>query len=776
MIAVTEAPTPEAILSAARRLYERGDAGFTDLDAATASGVLRSKRAYSKQVRTLWRLLESYEEVLTGLGVDYRGLVPPPLHSNGRTASTPSAGRPVALKLVETKEGRKVVVRTPFDKELIGVVQGLPSREWDKTGSRSGMPRTWLIPGNPVDIELAINRFGAVKDVALEIDPELRKIVEAGKQTYTESRAESSDFKVPTKLDLYPFQRAGVKWIDDHQGRAFIADSMGLGKTIQSLGWLALRPEKALPALVICPQIVRVHWYREIQHFTDFKPLLIAGKSIAPAFERAGLAVSREPKSGFDILIMNYDLLSVETRKTWLKQLLGHKPELEKYGAKHLALAGHQAVKLLQEAMEKYKEIEKRNRIARVLGEIEDLGKDARKEKAPEYKLVFVNGIPFEDFIGVGFKTLICDESQYVKEQGIQRTDATIAISEKVENAICLTGTPIDNRTRELWTQLKIVQPSLFPSFFDYGRRFCGAFKKNAGKDKKVWDFNGASNTTELEQILRSTVMIRRLKEDVLKELPPKTRTMIPFVIEGEDEEYKAKEERSWKKLRELRKEREEWKALMNTLSDEERKAFLAKHAEKAAKAARLSDLALAEIEEMKQEAVARKLPETVKFVLGLKETQGKILVFVAHHTTVDRLMAIFSGEGIKTSFIDSRVTGTERQAIVDSFQAGDLEILICGIRAASIGLTLTACHTVVFIELEWTPGKHSQAEDRVYRIGQSKPVTIYYLLLLGSIEEKIAKMIDAKREIANSVLGEGEKSVTEAGILDAVLDGLLED
>jgi SWI/SNF-related matrix-associated actin-dependent regulator 1 of chromatin subfamily A len=762
-------PTIDAILQAAEQLYAVGEEGFSNTDVVSVGAILKAKSKQSRQVWSLWTILRPYQEKLSGLGVIYEALVPPDFSVTGTVQSAVTIGARVGLKKVETKDGPMVAVSFEYDKHLVDVVKGLKSKRWDKES------KTWFVPFTPIDIEMAISTFRAEK-CPLDVDPALKVAVEDGKRSYEESRAHTADIVIHTKLELYPFQRAGVKWVDDHDGRALIADEMGLGKTPEALGYLVLRPEKALPALVICPSLVRVNWYREVLRFTDLKPLIIAGKTSAPAFKRAGLEVSGQPLAGYDITITNYDLLSVETPRIWLRQLLKKDKEIEKYAEKHLAWAGHQAKELLEKAMDKYKDIDSRNRISRVLDLIEKQGDRARKERAPEYKVVYVNGIPFEEFVKAGYKTLICDESHFVKDITAQRTVAALEISGTVKNSICLTGTPIDNRPKELWSQLQIVNRTIFPKFFDFGIRHCGAFQKPAAQGQMVWDFSGVSNIAELDKTLRSTIMIRRTKDQVLKELPPKTRTMIPFVVdEAADKVYRKEEAGALDRLRALRKERNDWKAVIDSLPEADRKSYVAKHAEKASRQAGLKDLAIGEIEKLKEAAVNAKFAECIEFILDLKETQGKILVFAVHHNTIDRLVAAFRAKGIKTDFIDGRVT-TTRQNVVDSFQEGDLEILVCGIRAASIGITLTASHTVVFVELDWTPGIHAQAEDRTYRIGQTKPVTVYYLLLLGSIEEKIAKMIDAKRAVVNSIMGEGDRTVQEAGILDAVLDELLDE
>lgn len=763
-------PTIDEILKAAQTLYEHVDGGFSDTDYATAGVILKTKKKQSRQIWSLWMILKPYAGKLHSFGLSYESLVPPDPFVKETINSSVTIGLTVALKKVDTQAGPRVSLSFPYDEQIVQVIKTLKSRSWDKEA------KTWLIPCTPVDIEMAIATLKA-ENCVIEADPELRAIMEQGKVSYKESRAHTAELVIPTKIPLYPFQNAGVKWADDHNGRVLIADEMGLGKTPEALGYLVLRPERALPALILCPSLIRVTWYRAVSKFTDLKPLLVVGKTAAPGFRKAGLDVSDSPLAGYDITITNYDLLAVETPKTWLRNLLSPKKDLEAYGEKHLAWAGMQAYEMLKNAMLKHKDIASRNKINRVIAQIEAQGARARKIRDPEYKIVFVNGVPFENFVKAGYKTLICDESHYVKDMSAQRTVAALEISATVQNSICLTGTPIDNRPKELWSQIQIVNKTVAPKFFDFGLRYCGAFQKPAAQGKMVWDFSGVSNIAELDKMLRSTIMIRRTKEQVLKELPPKTRSMIPFVVEdASDKIYRKEEAGAMARLREIRKERNDWKAVIDALPEADRKAYVAKHAEKAHRSAGLKDLAIDEIEKLKEAAVNAKFSECVEFTAGLQETQGKVLAFAVHHETIDRIVAAFREKGIKTDYVDGRVTGIARQNVLDAFQEGDLQILVCGIRAVSIGANLVACHTVVFIELDWTPGIHAQAEDRTHRIGQTMPVTVYYLLLLGSIEEKIAKMIDSKREVVNSILGEGDRTIQEAGILDAVLDDLLDE
>lgn len=837
-----------------------GEDGYSAVDCPSAKSVLGFEKPTDRQTRTLWAILGRYEKQLSNLGVDYTTLIPPPAPQSpqdgrvpvqiheGHEASLATSGKePKVVSLILGGKKEWVTVGFKFHPKLVAVIQKLANRKFDKEGKIGGSPKSWLIPLDPMSIDAAIAAFQAVgPEVVIEKSEEVREIIEQGKKSYVESRAESADITVPTKLELYPYQRAGVKGIDDRKGRALIADEMGLGKTPEVLGWLALRKEKALPALIVCKAMLKSNWVDETKKFTEFKCLILAGQNSVGQLSKFGYDVAEMPKPGYELTIVNYDLFGTESPKTWLKMLLNDdkeedlKKKLEKlesdkedkeakavkarikavqeereYAARELVSAGKQSLKLLEAAMKKYEGISSRNRIFEVLERIKG-DKNALGEDAPEYLRYFVNGRPLEEFMKPGWRTVIFDESHYVKETGAQRTTVALKLARDIPHAMCLTGTPVLNRPKDLWSQTQIVDPNLFPSFFSYGKEFCGAFQKpiatykclackgsgiqmddlgakprpansNANCEgckacggegkivKKAWVFTGVSNIDKLEKTLRSTIMIRRMKEQVQKELPKKTRIMKPFVIDEKNERaYRKGTLAPIERLAKLKKERDEWKAFLETMTEDDRKKFIAAHAEKATRAHRLSGLILDDIEKIKQEAVDCRFDESLSFILDAHEQEGKILVFASHHSTVDRLLAALGSEGIRVAAIDGRVDAGKRVEIKRAFQEGDLEILICGIRAAAEGLTLTAAHIVIMMEMDWHPGIHAQAEDRVHRIGQSMPVTIYYLLAMGTVEEKIAKMVDAKREMMNAIMGEGDRTLSEEGILDSVLDDIL--
>jgi len=177
--------TIDEILQAAQSLYEQGEAGFSDLDWATAGCILKTREKQSRQVWSLWTMLAPYEQKLSVLGIAYGTLVPPPLEQIGTIQSQITLGPTVTLRKVDTGDGPRVAVSFPYDEHLVGVIKRLKSRSWDNESKH------WAIPATPVDVEMAILALRA-EGCTLDIDQDLRDLMEQGKVSYKESRAESA--------------------------------------------------------------------------------------------------------------------------------------------------------------------------------------------------------------------------------------------------------------------------------------------------------------------------------------------------------------------------------------------------------------------------------------------------------------------------------------------------------------------------------------------------------------------------------------------------------
>lgn len=305
---------------------------------------------------------------------------------------------------------------------------------------------------------------------------------------------------------------------------------------------------------------------------------------------------------------------------------------------------------------------------------------------------------------------------------------------------VCLTGTPIPNRTVEGWGMFHFLWPQEFPKFFSYAMRYC-----NANQNGHGWDFSGASNLAELQTRLRATGMVRRLKGDVLKELPAKRRSVIEFADpDGDGSEL------------------EEWDAKQERLDDLRVAVELAKAGDNAAAytaAVRaLRDqvqVAFTEMAQMRHDSAVRKVPMVIDHVRNCVEAGEKIILFAHHRDCIDAYTEAFGAEAVK---LYGGMSGAEKQFAVDRFQKDPkCKVFVAGILAAGVGITLTASSHVVFAELDWVPGNVTQAEDRAHRIGQTDSVLVEHLVLDGSLDARMAQVIVNKQEIIDRALDKTE-------------------
>ena len=319
---------------------------------------------------------------------------------------------------------------------------------------------------------------------------------------------------------------------------------------------------------------------------------------------------------------------------------------------------------------------------------------------------------------------MITDECHYFKSNKAKRTKAIMKLGGRIPHVLALSGTPIVNRPIEIYNAVKLIDPTIMPPRFEFAMKYCAAKNNGFG-----WDFSGASDTEELHEKLSNTIMIRRKKVDVLPDLPNKMRSFIPMELDNE-KEYQFAES--------------------NFI------AFVRGRKGKEAAERASNAQALAEIEGLKQLAVQGKMKQAIGWIQNFLDVGGKLVVFAVHKFVINELMDKFGDIAVK---IDGSVTGINRQKAVNAFQTDPaIRLFVGNVKAAGVGITLTASSNVAFLELPWTPGEVVQAEDRVHRIGQSNNVCIHYLLASGTIEEKVATLIDHKRKILDSVL-DGEET-----------------
>lgn len=332
----------------------------------------------------------------------------------------------------------------------------------------------------------------------------------------------------------------------------------------------------------------------------------------------------------------------------------------------------------------------------------------------------------------------IVDEAHYIKNAKAQRSKNVKSI--KSDRTARLTGTPIVNRPIELYNIISDLHD--FGSFFSFAKRYAGAHHNGFG-----WDFSGAQNLDELQKRLRETIMVRRLKADVLKELPRKIRQ----IVEVEADNAIAKRAVKSEQAHEAQSE--------NRLSDLRAAVELSKtESETAYKAAvnRLQEASQVDFTEMarlRHETALAKVPAIIAHVDNALEDGDNKIIIAAHHHDVIAMIA----EGLQ-QYNPVTLTGEnnieQRQASVDAFQNDSaVRVFIGSITAAGVGITLTASSHVVFAELDWVPGNITQMEDRAHRIGQTETVLVQHIVLSDSLDARMARVLVEKQNVIDNAL-----------------------
>ena len=352
---------------------------------------------------------------------------------------------------------------------------------------------------------------------------------------------------------------------------------------------------------------------------------------------------------------------------------------------------------------------------------------------------------------------VIYDEAHYMKNPEAQRTrlalghwakkadkEKGIKAGELVKQGIkagrrlFLTGTPLVNRPKEVFPLLRACDPATWGSFFGFAKRYCDARNDGWG-----WNFNGASNLEELQARIRETVFLRRVKAEVLKDLPPKRRQVIEIPANGAASAVKA-EQVAWERVAQVIEEAEAQVALAEVdrwssevAEDLYREAVAVLH--------EAYRVAFEEMAAVRHAVALAKVPYVIEHV---KDAElDKVVVFCWHQDVADALM-----EGLaelNPVVLTGKTPMKARDEAVTRFQEDpSCKCFVGNIKAAGVGLTLTAASTVVFAELDWVPGNMTQAEDRLHRIGQCWPVLVQHLVLEGSLDCRLAKVLVEKQEV----------------------------
>lgn len=326
------------------------------------------------------------------------------------------------------------------------------------------------------------------------------------------------------------------------------------------------------------------------------------------------------------------------------------------------------------------------------------------------------------------------DEIHYVKNPDARRSTNFFTLRGKIR--VGASGTPLPNMPKELFYVLNWLDPVNYPKFMPYAIRYCGAAKLGSS-----WSYTGGTNLDELQTRLRSTIMIRRFKKDVEKDLPPKIRQIIELpaprgitnILKQEVDEYEAREG-VLKALKEridaarTANDTDSYAAAVNNFKQEQQRI-------------------VADLSKLRKMVANAKLPFVIEHLKDMILDGQKVVVFAHHHEIMDQLVDAFGKQAVKFS---GKENLQQRDQAVRSFQDDpNIMIFVGSITAAGVGITLTASSRVVFAELDWVPGNLSQCEDRCHRIGQRDSVLVQHLVLEGSLDVRIAhRLVDKQRMI----------------------------
>lgn len=512
---------------------------------------------------------------------------------------------------VEMWVAKKNVIHVSFayDKELLERFKfEIDGRKWDADD------RCWTVPA-PQILKM-IELFGGVKNV--KADDAVKKLYREEKARRThldEIRVkEDTDIEIGTKLDLYPYQKVAVEFIDRAGGRAMVADQMGLGKTATAIGYAHYH---TLKTLIICPKSVVVNWAREIERFTGKKTTIWASK------DKAG-------RIDAQYHVINYDIV----------------------------------------------------------------------------------GARMDELRKAGFELMVCDEATFLKNRQTKRAKAILGDYKqrklypgiKTKHVIFLTGTPILNKPIEAFVLLNFLDKDRFSNFFQFTQKYGG------------WKGEDGRNLDDLHHRTKDLI-IRRLKKDILTELPAKQRNDL-YV------ELTIDEQKEYQDL--LNKLFRKWKVLGKPT--------------------------IAEMPAIQNYLIERKMPRLIEMVDEMISQDRGILIYSCY---VEPLKKLAKHYGKQAAMIHGQLNTTERQKSIDALKDGSAKVGLFSIGAGAMGIDglQHSIDTVVFLDRWWVPAIHEQAEDRLFRIGQTKQVQAYYMTCEGTIDEYMGTILREKQQMIDQVV-----------------------
>ena len=316
------------------------------------------------------------------------------------------------------------------------------------------------------------------------------------------------------------------------------------------------------------------------------------------------------------------------------------------------------------------------------------------------------------------FDLVIIDEAHYIQNKTAQRTKLINDFVKGIDRLWLLTGTPMTSRPMNYFNLLELIESPVAANWMAYVVRYCNGYQFKVG-NRKVWNVMGASNLEELRDRTTRQVL-RRLKTDVL-DLPDKIIT--PVYLRLKSKEYE-----------ELMGEYFEWY-------------------EKNPDESTSLTVQFTKLTKVRKVIAQEKINSTIELVENILEQDKKVIVFT---NFTDSLNKIYEHFGKQAVYLDGSCSPAKRQNAVDEFQNNDkIKVFVGNLKAAGVGITLTAAEAVIMNDLSFVPSDHAQAEDRSYRYGQKSNVSVYYPIFENTIEGTIYDILNKKKNIFETVMGD---------------------
>ena len=322
-----------------------------------------------------------------------------------------------------------------------------------------------------------------------------------------------------------------------------------------------------------------------------------------------------------------------------------------------------------------------------------------------------------------GFDLIILDEAHMVKNPSSNRAKIINQISKNIKRRWLLTGTPLANRPMDFFNLLKICDSPVTASWKQYAFRYCDGkkFKKKlkSGSYRDIWITDGASNLEELHDRTKNLIL-RRKKDDHL-DLPPKI--VAPYYIEIDD-------------MGEYNKVFEEY---LEWAKSEGKRLGAGRH--------------MVELIVLRKYLALEKTKQSIALAEQAIENDKKVIIFTNFTHSFDALMKHFGKLAVGHN---GKMNGTQKQNSVDQFQNNpNIKVFIGNLISAGTAITLTEAEVVIMNDLDFVPANHAQAEDRAHRIGSESTTNVYYPIVVGTIDEMMFKILEKKRKIIDTVIGD---------------------